>query len=288
MVEFKQIIGRGSRLYPDKGKTSFEIVDYVGATSKFEDPDFDGYPRHIITEILDDDGAVLASDAVAPEAGGGQPAPPPEVQEPDPGFVATNPPDTGAFPTRRKFYVDDGDFEVVAEGRLVADTSSGRLVLTEYGTFLRDRIAALGGPGDVTSRWAHADTRHSLIEALEDQEVDLAELVEAFGLNDSDPLDALLHIAWNSPTRTRAERVRRAREAHAAELDAASLQARAVLNGLLARYEAHGVGDLESGEVFRLAPLSELGSPVELAEAVGGRDALVRQLDLVQEWLYSA
>jgi len=289
MVEFKQIIGRGSRLYPDKGKTSFEIVDYVGATSKFEDPDFDGYPRHIITEILDDDGAVLASDAVAPEAGDGQPVPPPpEVQEPDPGFVATNPPDTGSVPTRRKFYVDDGDFAVVAEGRLVPDSSSGRLVLTEYGAFVRDRIASLGGPGDVTSRWAHAETRHSLIRALEAHDVDLAELVDTFGLSDSDPLDALLHIAWNTPTRTRAERVRRARETHAAELAAASLQARAVLNGLLDRYEAHGVRDLESGEVFRLAPLSELGSPVELAEAIGGRDTLVRQLDLVQEWLYSA
>ena len=60
MVEFKQIIGRGTRLFPDKGKTSFEIIDYVGATVLFEDPAFDGYPTDITREVVDADGAVVA------------------------------------------------------------------------------------------------------------------------------------------------------------------------------------------------------------------------------------
>jgi len=112
--------------------------------------------------------------------------------------------------------------------------------------------------------------------------------MRAFGLEDSDPLDALLHLAWNAPTRTRAERVRSVRRTRATELEAASQRAREVLDGLLERYAAHGIDDLESRQVYRMPPLRDLGSPMELAQALGGRDALQEHLDLVQEWLYSA
>ena len=184
--------------------------------------------------------------------------------------------------------VDEGDFSVRAEGRLVPDTSSGQLRLTEYGTWVRGRITALGAPERVSADWAHAETRHGLVRALEEQGIGLDELMRAFGLEDSDPLDALLHLAWNAPTRTRAERVRSVRQTHAAELEAASQRAREVLDGLLERYAAHGIDDLESRQVYRMPPLRDLGSPMELARALGGRDALQEHLDLVQEWLYSA
>jgi len=97
-IEFKQIIGRGTRLYPAKGKTSFEIIDYVGATSHFADPDFDGYPvDKIIHEDVDDTGEVVATDeddqdgTEEPETGDDQPM----VNEPEPPFTPTNPPPPG-------------------------------------------------------------------------------------------------------------------------------------------------------------------------------------------------
>ena len=291
MVEFKQIVGRGTRLYPDKNKTSFEIVDYVGASALFEDPDFDGYPSHVIAEVVDDAGTVVAQEEApthATQSDDGAEDGPPVLHEPEPEFTVTDPPDGPAPPARRKYVVDEGDFSVRAEGRLVPDTSSGQLRLTEYGTWVRGRITALGDPERVSADWAHAETRHGLVRALEEQGIELDELMRAFGLEDSDPLDALLHLAWNAPTRTRAERVRSVRRTRATELEAASQRAREVLDGLLERYAAHGIEDLESRQVYRMPPLRDLGSPMELARALGGRDALQEHLDLVQEWLYSA
>ncbi len=290
MIEFKQIIGRGTRLFPDKGKTSFEIIDYVGATKLFEDPDFDGFPTNITIETVDADGAVVDVD--------GGPVPPTPPVEPIIDLVETEEPTTEptgptdpvppTLPPPRKLYIDDGAFEVLTEARLVPDASSGQLLLTEYGTWVRGVIAAEGAADDLRSRWSHAPSRHALTASLAAHGVDIAELVQSAGLLDSDPLDALLQLAWNQPARTRAERARQAREHHAAELAQQSETARAVLEGLLSRYEQFGVSDLERAEVFRLAPLANLGTPAELARVFGGGEGLRSQLDRVQEWLYSA
>ena len=161
-------------------------------------------------------------------------------------------------PPGRKLYVDDGDFRIVGEARLVPDVGSGRLLLTEYGAWVRERIAAEGDEATLRERWSQAPSRHALASSLEAQGIEVTSLVESAGLTDSDPLDALLQVAWNRPARTRSERVRQVREQHAAELAAQTSDARAVLEGLLARYEAFGVADLETTEVFRLAPLGEL------------------------------
>jgi len=298
MVEFKQIIGRGTRLYPDKGKTNFEIVDYVGATKHFQDPAFDGYPAHITIETVDDGGNVTDSETEEPHGGSDFSADPDdlvdtavvglEVNEPEPGFTPGQPNNGQGPEPRLKYFVDDGSFSVVAEGTMVADTTSGRLVLTEYGQFVRDRIAAMGDADEITQRWSKTESRHSLMKFLAEQGVDVRELVTAAGLEESDPLDALLALAWDVPARTRAERVRQVRQEHAQELEQRSERARQILEALLQRYEAHGVEDLESPEVLRLPPLSHMGSLMDLAEQVGGTEQLLRQLDTVQEWLYVA
>lgn len=298
MIEFKQIVGRGTRLYPDTGKTSFEIVDYVGATAKFNDHGFDGYPAQSTVEHIDGGGEVVETTVEDPMSGFDVAAPAgfpvgdpvgPFVNEPEPAFVVE--PGTSSQSTvgiHRKYYVDHGDFEVMSETHLVPNTSSGRLELTEYGTFVRDRIRALGDAEALRKSWAQADSRHGLREALEADGIDLNELVEAAEVPDADPLDAIHHLAWNLPVRTRAERARRVRETHDEEMRALTERARALLEGLLQRYEEHGVTDLETPEVFQLEPLSRIGSVSELARAAGGAAQLRAQLSLVQEWLYSA
>lgn len=295
MIEFKQIIGRGTRLYPEKGKNSFEIVDYVGASAKFNDPAFDGYPAHITVERINEDGEVVESEDPLV---GERPSPEWREEAAPASYVHERPPvfDTESANDdhqlharlRLKFFVDDGDFNVESETQLVPDISSGRLVLTEYGAHVRSRIRALGDADAFRREWSQADSRVRMRAALAASGVDLEELVAATGIADIDPLDALHHLAWNLPTRTRAERARRVREAHGSELSALEARARSVLEGLLQRYETHGIGDLENPEVFRLQPLSRLGSVAELSRAAGGADLLRGQLDLLQEWLYSA
>ena len=295
MVEFKQIIGRGTRLFPDKGKTSFEIIDYVGATALFEDPSFDGYPTDITIEVVDAEGDVVEAEAIVPDgpsSGPEEEAADSVVEEPLASFEVHDPAESveseaGTRPLR-KLYVDDGDFRVVTEARLVPDTTSGRLLLTEYGAWVGERIAAVGDEETLRERWSSAPTRRALTESLAVAGIDVGELAASAGLFDSDPLDVLLHVAWNRPARTRSERVRRVREEHARELEEQTAQARAVLEGLLERYEEFGVADLETSEVFRLAPLKQVGTPPELARIFGGGDGLRAQLDRLQEWLYSA
>ena len=181
MVEFKQIIGRGSRLYPDKGKTSFEIIDYVGATAHFFDPDFDGYPLHITRETVDETGDAVGEDESVPVADNAEPADD-QVAEPQPDFEAANPPDLeGADeqrPARRKLYVDNGDFAVVAESTHVPDTTTGQLRLTEYGQYVSEQVHVLAGDAaDLAARWASVPDRAAIAGHLAARGIDVDELM---------------------------------------------------------------------------------------------------------------
>lgn len=106
--------------------------------------------------------------------------------------------------------------------------------------------------------------------------------------DDVDPLDVLLQVAWNLPARTRAERARHVRETHSTEIAALSATAQQVLGTLLDRYTAHGIDDITSDEVLSAPPIRTVGSPVEIAKEFGGAGGWHRQLDQLQEWLYSA
>jgi len=291
MIEFKQIIGRGTRLYPAKGKTSFEIVDYVGATAKFDDPDFDGSPIRTSKEQVDDAGDVTATtddgdidDEVPPDDE--------SVAEPDPGFTPsdpTGPAPPGPVPAPVKLYVDYGDFHVVAEAVQVPDTSTGRLRLTEYGEHVRGVVLSLAASADaLTAQWARSLSRVEILEELSARGITLAELSAGRTPADTDPLDVLLQVAWNLPARTRSERARRVREAHAEEIAGLSAVAQQVLTTLLDRYTVHGIDDVTSNDVFSVPPLRSVGSPTEIARAFGGASAWHDQLDRLQDWLYSA
>ncbi len=288
MIEFKQIIGRGTRLYPEKGKTHFEIIDYVGATALFTDPSFDGYPADVVVETVNQAGDIIGTDDVPPATDEcGEQV---EVNEPEPPFEIIDAPDPTPpppIPPKRKYYVDDGNFFVESDGRFIPGTKDGQLVLTEYGQFVRDRIRAVSDADDLRKSWSTADSRHKLVTMLSEDGIDLRELIEASGGSDIDPLDALFHLAWDQPVRTRSERARGVRDAHAAELANMSQRARDILEGLLQRYETYGVTDIEDPKVFQLEPLNRLGSPVELAQELGGADNLRAQLTLVQGWIYN-
>lgn len=287
-VEFKQIVGRGTRLYPEKNKTSFEIVDFVGATQHFADPDFDGYPVRIINETDDDpDDNIGGPDSTEVDGDHVAESEPPSTPT-NPGINSDHPDDgPGNGPGRlEKYVVDDGAFFVVAEAVQVPDTSTGRLVLTEYGTFVAGHIRQMAAtPADLAARWSREPSRTEVIDTLAAAGVDFAELLPP-GAEDVDPLDLLVQVAWNLPARTRAERARRASETHHAELAALSDTARAVLTALLERYAAYGVDEITSPEVVRIPPLSDIGSPREIIRALG-EGGLRAAVEDVQKWIYT-
>ncbi|MGL5867053.1 MAG: type I restriction-modification enzyme R subunit C-terminal domain-containing protein [Dermatophilaceae bacterium] len=303
-VEFTQIIGRGTRLYPDKGKTSFEVVDFVGATAHFADPEFDGFPSRT---IVDPDGS--HPDTHPDEAdsdGGGLDAGGLDVAEPEPPFEAGNPagPDDGPPPDGGPppddldapgpigrpgaYVVDDGAFLVVAEALQVPDTSTGRLVLTEYGQHVAGAIRRVAPtPVELAERWSSKPARDDVLVALADARVDVEHLVADGAESRVDLLDVLLQLAWNLAPRTRAERARQARTEHRTDLEERSEVAREVLSALLDRYAEHGIDDVTSPEVAWVPPLSSIGTPRAVAEALGD-GGLHRAVDEVQRWLYSS
>lgn len=294
-VEFKQIVGRGTRLYPDKGKTSFEIIDYVGASRHFEDPGFDGDPIRIIDDPGDPDSNDPENGSEG-EAGGGEaggdvvaePVPPFDPANPDPpadGDGSGNDPDG---PPVQPYVVGTGQFSVVAEAVMVPDTSTGALVLTEYGEYVAGVVRQIADSAvTLSERWARRDSRREVVAELREAGVDLGDVIgsDASGV---DPFDVLIQIAWNVEAPTRAERARRAREAHYAELERMSQAARDALAALLDRYAAHGVDDLESPEVVHLPPLSALGSPRDLREALRELGGVPGAVDEVEAWVYSS
>jgi type I restriction enzyme R subunit len=279
MALFKQIIGRGTRLAPDEDKLSFEIIDYSGATALFEDPDFDGPPEVVIEEEIDNDGEVVT---------------PPMVEQPEPEYDHSpeNPPTAGELDDDervRKFYVDDEPMWVVSEGIWQLDGEGGRLRLVEYTDFVADEVRRLfAAPAGLRASWKTAPERTDVVDALANRGIDLDELAERTGVADADPLDLLIHLAWNEPLMSRRDRTRRLRKEHTEFLDEFRPEARAVIDELLDKYAEHGIGQLEDLHVLQVPPLTDLGSPVEIAGRFGGSDELRRAIADLQEQLYAA
>ena len=168
------------------------------------------------------------------------------------------------------------------------DRSTGRLVLTDYAQYVSGRIRELASsPQQLAAVWSARETREEALTALADAGIE----IEALHGRDAaavDPFDILLHLAWNQPSRTRSERVRRVREEHHAEIGRLSTAAQEVLDGLLRRYESYGIDDVTSPEVLRLPPLSELGRRSDIVARFGGGEGWRATVADLQRWIYSS
>ena len=271
IVDFKQIIGRGTRLFPDDDKLSFEIIDYSGATALFEDPDFDGVPESVTTEEIDDEGAIVAGV---------------EVAEPEPDYGEE---EIGTPERSRKLYVDGLEVTVSAEGFYLPDPESGRLRLVEYTDHAADEVRRLfGGADDLRARWRSHDDRDAVVEALAARGIDLRELGERAGLEEADALDLLVHVAWNGPATSRRQRAQRLRREHEEFFVRWEPEARSILEELLEKYAEWGVSQLDDLAVLEVPPLSEHGTPVEIAARFGGSQELRDAVEELTRLLYVA
>ena len=278
IVEFKQIIGRGTRLYPDEDKLTFEIIDYSGATAMFADPEFDGPPEAPpVVEEIDQDGAPVVSLEVA--------EPEPSYGEQPPGEAETL---EGAG--ARKFYVDEGsEAYVAAEGFYLPDPESGRLHLVEYSDYLASEVRRLyASAGELRDAWRTRAGREAIVEALESRGVSLQEAAERLQLLDMDELDLLVHIAWNGPTVTRGQRVRELQTGHREFFENFVPEARVVLDELLDKYAEHGISQLDDLRILEVPPLDRHGSVVEIAGRFGGSEGLRTAISDLEDMLYAA
>ncbi len=263
MTEFKQIIGRGTRLREDYGKLSFTIMDFRTNTNKFADPDFDGEPvRVYVAGEHDSPIPPEEPDDVAAEEDSGPMTP--SIQW-DPDAEPDAP---------RKYHVDGVPVKVVNE-RVQYYGPGGKLItesLRDYTrTRVRERFASLD---DFLTRWREADRKGVLVAELAEQGLLLSELEREVGkalgegVASFDPFDLVCHVAFDRPPLTRSERARKVRESdYFARYEE---PARAVLEALLDKYADAGIEDVEQLDVLRVRPLNEFGSPLEIVRRFGG------------------
>ena len=277
MAEFKQIVGRGTRVHEDTRKLYFTLMDFRGATNHFADPDFDGEPVQIY-ELGEDDPIAPPDDA------------PLLTQPGEDETIVYAPPDISQPPplnSRRKVYVDGVGATIVAE-RVEYLDEYGRLVTESLHDFtrkaLKKRFASLD---DFLRRWKAAERKQAIIDELEAEGLALDTIAEGLGKDlgkDLDPFDLICHVAFDAKPLTRHERAENVRKRDVFHKYGG--QARAVLDALLAKYADEGVLNLDDANVLRIPPLTKLGTPVQLVRAFGSKDRFLAAVHDLQAALY--
>ncbi len=280
MALFKQIIGRGTRLFPDEDKLSFDIIDYSGATALFSDPDFDGPPERVDYEEIDEQGNTVDERVIEgpsiPEDDSERDVLPPDAPEID-------------VESASKFYVGHSAVWVTAEAVYQLDPEGDRLRLVEYRDYVADTVRILyPDPNNLRTIWAGRVGRRDVIDTLSAHGIDADDLAERTGLVDADPLDLLIHLAWNEPLHSRFDRARWVRKEHADFFASFQPAARLALEELLQKYAEYGIGQLDDLKSLQVPPLSELGSPAEIAARFGSTEALRAAVSELQRLVYVA
>jgi len=278
MTEFKQIIGRGTRVRDDYGKLFFSILDYTGsATRLFADPEFDGDPTIETEQTIDEEGEPVDDETVVTpeeelEDEGPEPLPPDEPDEP-----------------RRKFYYDGGQVEIAAHLVYELDPDGNQLRVVQFTDYTADKVRTLfRNAAELRGEWADPERRSDIIERLEERGIDFDHLAETANQPDADPLDLICHLAFNAPLRTRRERAQRLRTERQDFFDQFGPDAREILDELLDKYTEHGTAQFVIPDVLEVPPISAHGNVIEIAGRFGGVEQLRQAVIQLQTLLYAA
>ncbi|PUE07960.1 EcoAI/FtnUII family type I restriction enzme subunit R [Limnohabitans sp. T6-20] len=290
MTEFKQIIGRGTRLREDYQKLYFTIMDFKGATRLFADPDFDGEPV-VIYEPKPDE-PVVPPEIEPPEG-----THPPGVAEPDPPpYGPGQEGETsgegggGSGESRIKYVLDDVDVRVAVERSQYLD-ADGKLITEDYRVLLKDDIkkalqTEFGSMTDFLRRWNSTERKQAVLEELAEQGVPLATLQQAVANgSELDVFDLVAHVAFDQKPLTRRERANNVKKRDV--FGKYGDQARAVLEALLDKFADHGVQDIEDAKVLELPPFDQFGSKTQIRRGIfGGVDQYTQAVHELEQALY--
>ena len=275
MTEFKQIVGRGTRVHEDTRKYYFTLMDFRGASNHFADPDFDGEPVQIY-EPGEDDPVAPPDDAPAPDDGL-------DDVIADDILVDVFPPPPGEGGGRRKIYVDGVGAAIVHE-RIEYLDEAGKLVTESLRDYtkktLRRHFSSLD---DFLKRWKEVERRRAVLDELAAEGLPLDVVAAELG-SDLDPFDLVCHIAFDAAPLTRKERAEGVKKRDV--FTKYGEKARAVLEALLAKYADEGLIDIDDAQILRIPPLSDLGTPMQLVKAFGGKAAFDEAVHALQNALY--
>ena len=270
MTEFKQIIGRGTRINEDYDKYYFTIMDFKKATENFSDPDFDGYPVQVYEpgpedppvppdDEGDDDVEETGVDGVGD----------PELQPPGEGRV--------------KYYVNDVEVTVIAE-RVQYYGNDGRLITESIRDYTKKTVKKnYSSLDNFLNRWKKADQKQAIINELEEAGVLFNPLAEDVG-KDFGPFDLICHVVYDQPPLTRKERAENVKKRN--YFTKYGDKAREILNALLDKYADEGIENIEDMNVLRLRPINQHGTLVEIINIFGGKEKYQQAIQELEEQLY--
>jgi type I restriction enzyme, R subunit len=276
MTEFKQIIGRGTRIDEDYDKFFFTIIDFKKATELFADPDFDGDPVQIYEPKSDD-----------------SPVPPDEFKYPERNRTSKSVKElaswgdwsTGDDDHPKRYVVADVEVKVVGE-RVQYYDANGKLITESLKDYTRKAVdREFASLNDFLRRWSDADKKQAIIQELAAEGVFFEELAQEVG-RDYDPFDLICHIVWDVPPLTRKERAREVKKRN--YFTKYGDRAQKVLDALLKKYADEGIEAIEEPQILKIAPFTEMGTPIELVQDFGGIQGYQDAVRELQRELYRA
>ena len=277
MTEFKQIIGRGTRIKEEYGKTFFTILDFRSVTDKFADPDFDGEAERIkvVTEDedfpnpedenppIDDDGNEVIIDEPPIIKPGGEPTPEPTIK------IMVNGVNV-AILNERVQYVDE----------------SGKLIMGSIKDYTKKMVKEqYHSLDEFLNKWNKADRKQVIIDELLEQGIVFDNFKQAIN-KEMDIFDLICHTAFDQPPLSRTERANNVKKRN--YFTKYGDQAQKVLNALLDKYADEGIENIEDMKILQVNPFDEIGSPVEIVKMFGGKKNYLEALNELEHEIYKA
>jgi type I restriction enzyme R subunit len=286
MTEFKQIIGRGTRINEEFGKTFFTILDFRNVTDLFADPDFDGDPVRVKELGQDDEfdtpeeelgeGETLTGDegeAIIFELPAETPYLIPVII--DGGDIISGP--------KPKYYVNGVNVAVLNE-RIQYMDGNGKLITGSLKDYTRQKVREQYQTLDAfLNKWNGTDKKQAVIDELTEQGIVLENLKEAIS-KEMDIFDMICHTAFNQPPLTRSERVKQVKKRDV--FTRYGDQARKVLEALLEKYADEGIENIEDIKILRVNPFDQFGTPTEIIKFFGGKQQYIKALTQLENELY--
>lgn len=279
MTEFKQIIGRGTRINEEYGKTYFTIMDFRNVTNLFADPDFDGDPV-MIKQVGEDDDLSGAEDETTEEVItdilDGEEIEFPDYPEIEGGGDIVEEP-------RAKIRVDGVQVKIINE-RVQYLGNDGKIITESLKDYTKNSVTKqYQSLEKFLNSWNNSEKKEAIIKELEEQGIFFDALKDEVG-KEFDPFDLICHVAFEAKPLTRKERANNVKKRN--YFTKYGDKAQTVLNSLLDKYAEDGLLTIESTEVLKLDPLNKIGTPMELIKSFGGRPEYLKALKELEEELY--
>jgi len=282
MTEFKQIVGRGTRVREDKEKLFFTILDYTGsATRNFADPDFDGEPPLITEDEIDGDGNIIDGDEWTPD-------PPTNDNDDweDDGDTDAPPTGGGGGESRRKYYISEGTVTIVAESVQILD-ANGKLRTVQFTQYAKEQITTMfPSMNDFRSKWNNLQERQHILDELENNGISIDQLMEITKQQDVDPFDLLCFVAFDMKPLTRKQRAELLKKNKPDFFAHYSERAKDVLNLILEKYVDYGLNQIRP-DIISVEPIVQQGNPIEIVNEFGGIDEFKKAIEELQTLLYA-